>query len=41
MENINSNLLNLSEPVLMKSFLFGSNSFDTNVNTNILNATIE
>ena len=25
----------------MKTLLFGSNSFDTNANTNVLNATIE
>ena len=40
-ENVNSNLLDLSEPVLIKTLLFGSNSFDTNANTNVLNATNE
>ena len=40
-ENIDNNLLNLYEPALIKTLLFGSNSFDTNANTNVLNATIE
>ena len=40
-ENIDNNLLDLCEPVLIKTLLFGSNSFDTNPNTNVLNATIE
>ena len=40
-ENIDNNLLDLCEPVLIKTLLFGSNSFDTNANTNVLNATIE
>ena len=35
------NLLELSEPVLIKTILFGSNSFNTNANTNVLNATID
>ena len=39
--NINNNLLDLCEPVLIKTLLFGSNSFDTSANTNVLNATIE
>ena len=39
-ENVN-NLLDLSEPVLIKTLLFGSNSFDTKANTNVLSATIE
>ena len=39
-ENIDNNLLDLYEPVLIKT-PFGSNSFDTNANTNVLNATIE
>ena len=38
---IENNLLDLFEPVLIKTLLFGSNSFDTNANTNVLNATIE
>ena len=40
-ENIGNNLLDLCEPVLIKTLLFGSNSFDTNANTNVLNATVE
>ena len=40
-ENIDQNLLDLCEPVLIKALLFGSNSFDSNTNTNILNTTIE
>ena len=39
--NIDNNLLDLSEVVLLKTLLFGSDSFETNANTNILNATIE
>ena len=41
LSTIDNNLLDLSEPVLIKTLLFGSNSFDTEANTNILNATIE
>ena len=40
-ENIDNSLLDLFEPVLIKSLLFGSNSYDTNTITNVLNATIE
>ena len=40
-ENIENNLLDLYEPVLIKTLLFGSNSFDTNANPNVLNVTIE
>ena len=40
-ENIDNNLLDLCEPVLIKTLLFDSNSFDTNANTNVLNATIK
>ena len=40
-ENIDNNLLDLCEPVLIKTLLFGCNSFDSNANTNVLNATIE
>ena len=40
-ENIENNLLNLSEPVLIKTLPFGSSSFDANPNTNVLSATIE
>ena len=39
--NIDNNLLDLREPVLIRTLLFGSNSFDTNNNTNVLNETIE
>ena len=39
--NIENNLLDLSEPVLIKTLLFGRNSFDTNANANVVNATIE
>ena len=40
-KNIDNNFPHLCEPVLMVTLLFGSNSFDTNANTNVLNATIE
>ena len=40
-ENIDNNLLDNWEPVLIKTLLFDINTFDTNVNTNVLNATIE
>ena len=40
-ENIDNNLLDLYEPVLIRTFLFGSNSFDADANTNILNTTID
>ena len=40
-ENIDNNLLDLCEPVLKRTLLFGSNSFDTDANINVLNATIE
>ena len=39
--NIDNNLLDLCEPVLKRTLHFGSNSFDTDANTNVLNATIE
>ena len=39
--SIDNNLLDLCEPVLIRTLLFGSNSFDTNNNTNVLNETIE
>ena len=39
--NMDNNLLGLCEPVLIRALLFGSNSFDTDTNTNVLNATIE
>ena len=40
-ENTDNNLLDLCEPVLIRTLLFGSNSFATDANTNILNATTE
>ena len=40
-ENIDSNLLGLCEPVSIKTPLFGSNSVYTNVSTSVLSATIE
>ena len=40
-ENIYNSLLDLSEPILIYTLLFGSDSFDTNASTNVLNATIE
>ena len=39
--NIDNNLLDLCEPVLIRTLLFGINSFDTNANTNVFNATIK
>ena len=39
--SIDNNLLDLCEPVLIRTLLFDSNSFDTDANTNVLNATIE
>ena len=41
MENIDNNFLGLCELVLIKTLLFGSNSFDANANTNVVSATIE
>ena len=38
LKNIGNNLLDLTKPILTKTLLFGSNSFDINTNTNILNA---
>ena len=41
-KNIDNILLGLSEPFLIKTYLFGSsNSLDTNANTNVHNAIIE
>ena len=40
-ENIDNNLLDLGEPVLIKTLLFGSNSFDTDAYTNVPNTTNE
>ena len=36
-----NNLLDLCEPVLIRTLLFGSNSFDTDANTDVLNSAIE
>ena len=41
LENIDNNLLDLCEPVLIRTLLFVSNSLDTDANTDVLNATIE
>ena len=38
---IDNNLLDLCEPVLIRTLLFGCNSFDTDANTNVLNAAIK
>ena len=40
-ENIDNNVLNFSEPVSIKTLLFGSNSDDSNANINVLNASVE
>ena len=40
-ENIDNNLLDLREPVLIRTPLLGSNSFHKDANTNVLKATIE
>ena len=40
-ENIDNNVLNFSEPVSIKTLLFGSNSDDSNANINVLSSTIE
>ena len=40
-KNIDNNLLHFCEPVLIRTLLFGSNSFDANANINVLNATTE
>ena len=40
-EKIDNNPLDLCEHVLIKTLLFGSNSFYTNANTNVLNATVQ
>ena len=40
-ENIDNNLLDLCEPVLIKTLLFGSNYFDTNANANVHNAAVK
>ena len=40
-ENTDNSLLDLCEPVLIRTLLFGSNSFDADANTNVHSATIE
>ena len=40
-KNIDNNLPYLCEAIFIRTLLFGTNSFDTNNNTNVLNATIE
>ena len=40
LSNIDNNLLDLTKPILTTTLLFGSNSFDIDTNTNILNATM-
>ena len=39
--NTDNNILDLCEPVLIRTLFFGCNSFVTDANTNVLNATIE
>ena len=41
LKNVNNNLLDLTDPILTKTLLFLSDSFDINTNTSILDATIE
>ena len=40
-ENTDNSLLDLCEPVLIRTLLFGSNSFDADANKNVHSATIE
>ena len=40
-ENIDKNLPDLCEIVLIKTLLFGSKSFDTDANKNVVNVTVE
>ena len=40
-EIIDNNFLQLCEPVSIRTLLFGSNSFDTDTNTNVVNATTD
>ena len=40
LNNIDKILLDLTKPILTTTLLFGSNSFDINTNTNILNVTM-
>ena len=39
-ESIDNNLLDLCKPVLIRTLLLGSNLFDTDATTNVLNATV-
>ena len=39
-KNIDNNLQDLIEPILIKTVLLASNSFDTNTNTDVLNLTL-
>ena len=39
-KNIDNNLQDLIEPILIKTVLLASNSFDTNTNTDDLNLTL-
>ena len=36
LKNIDKNLLDLTKPILTTILIFGSNSFDINTNTNVL-----
>ena len=40
-KGIDNNLLDFTEAILLKSLLFGSNSFDTNIYEKVVNAAIE
>ena len=40
LKDIDNKLLDLTKQILNKTLLFGSNSFDINTNTNILNVTV-
>ena len=39
-KNIDNNLQDLIEPILIKTVLLASKSFDTNTNTDVLNLTL-
>lgn len=40
MKNIDDNLLDMTKPILTTTVIFGSNSFDINTNTIVLNSTM-
>lgn len=40
-KNIDNNLQDFIEPILIKTLLLASNSFDTNINTDVLNLTLD